>query len=735
MTSDKAIIFNQILNSLDEDIRKAASVSIKILLDNPDIIAKRKSSPETEEGFAHLSDSKEHIVQNFRQQINLILSGKIDLDETDELSSSLSLVDDSALSESIQLHDLCKGLADQNSAEITAIKKGIIRTSQDFANEAEPKAIQPRLLFDVWHNMLLEQNISKDVRTPLFAQLRDVLEKELPDIYGKLLFILEHNNILSSFENPSSKSYDLNHKNLSKKSLIKTQTLSAELDQLDETIQHELYNDDPDEDFDGEAIPIAKLKPSTLNYGGNTVVSRLLYQYLSSKTPEGGDTKSSGKPISDQSLIEHLSEIQRDTVQLDYFDASHDNLDLHSQIQEAIGDHSLTPTQLNTANLIKKLFDAISDDTNIDILVTNEITRLQVPYLKVALLDISILKHTQHPARKVLNLLAEIGLPVDDEQDPNFTWIQTIIKFILNKFDENLDVFENILEKVTSEQHKLKAEAKKRSDSAKSVAKKEAKKRFLKKRVLDELHGYIANKQLPRQIYELVLKGFTPLFLQLHVKAGKDSKQWHSAIHTFRKIIESVQPQTSVYSLKRILKQAPGLLGDAQKLLAKVLQKEDQRDLLNGLKYIYKKRAEEYKRRRPEMEKTKDDGRDPLSYAHANPDITIEGDSDSSLETEHLAANAALVKSMPEEAKEGAMCEVYLGKQLGTRRLKILSISEETAQVIFIDGTGTETRIKDVKSFINELECERSQVIPQDKLFDKALSTVLLNIEIAKQKA
>ncbi len=737
MPSKTELLFSQILNTFDKQLDALLKENIKLTL--ADIRAKISTSADLAQNeqlssaSIAIKEQSKPLIDNYKNQVRNTLIGKLDIHEDNDLSQSLSLVDDSALNESIQLHELTNGLFESLQSELRALKRGIVRLSHSFQYEPEPQGFEPRTLFDVLQKLLVEKNIDIEFRKLFFDNFNMLCKKNLQTIYAKILFILEEGEVLSEFENPTSKSFDLGRSYKGQKgtqpgSAVVAEAISPELELLDATIHKELKEQHSNSASDtSQATPIGELQGSALATNTDKVISKLLYQYIASSKPESGEETLSGtQEVTDDKLIHYLSSFQKNIEEMDQTDPFVKQENLHSQVSQVIEGKGLQTSQLNIINLIQKLFDVIAEDVNFDVIVTNEISRLQIPYLKVALLDINILNDASHSARQVLNAIADIGLQVDDEQDPNFLWIKNIINFILTSFDNDVQIFDKVLVKLHSEKTKLESEANERAQKYRSKAEKEARTRFLKKRVLDQLHKFIANKQLPKQMYELVLKGFAPLFLRIYVRHGEDSPEWKNAIDLFRKIIESVQPRDSIAEINKIVQHAPELISEAKKLLGEFLKRDAEKDLLNGLKHLYKQRAEELRRRKTELASAQKLDKDPLDYKNFDGEITLEHEESAN------DSISALVKALPEKLKEGVMCEVYLGKQLGTRRMKVLSIIKESAQIIFVDGTGSETRIKDMKDFLDELDCERSHIIEQDNLFDKALATVLMNMEMAK---
>ena len=71
-----------------------------------------------------------------------------------------------------------------------------------------------------------------------------------------------------------------------------------------------------------------------------------------------------------------------------------------------------------TLDIVAMLFDQIFGDENIPIAMKGLIGRLQIPMLKVAILDKNFFSKKTHPARQLLDVLGEIAVGLNAEFDP-----------------------------------------------------------------------------------------------------------------------------------------------------------------------------------------------------------------------------------------------------------------------------------------------------------------------------
>ena len=101
--------------------------------------------------------------------------------------------------------------------------------------------------------------------------------------------------------------------------------------------------------------------------------------------------------------------------------------------------------QLNamTLELVAMLFEHIFDDPRLNSVMKSLIGRLQIPILKVAMLDASFFAQKNHPARLLVDQLALCAM--DDETlqpgQPHYEKLAEIVQHLIKHFDQDVGVF------------------------------------------------------------------------------------------------------------------------------------------------------------------------------------------------------------------------------------------------------------------------------------------------------
>lgn len=104
----------------------------------------------------------------------------------------------------------------------------------------------------------------------------------------------------------------------------------------------------------------------------------------------------------------------------------------------------------DTVDLVGMLFDRVMQDIQPNSATQTLLTRLQVPLLRVALGDKGFFTHRDHPARQLLNAIAETGSRWADDGDSEESRalverMRRVIDRVTSEFDGDLGLIENLL--------------------------------------------------------------------------------------------------------------------------------------------------------------------------------------------------------------------------------------------------------------------------------------------------
>ena len=123
-----------------------------------------------------------------------------------------------------------------------------------------------------------------------------------------------------------------------------------------------------------------------------------------------------------------------------------------------------SPEHRDTVELISLLFDRLMDETRSGGSAQNLLARLQVPLLRAALADRSFFTQRAHPARRLLNTVAETANTWMDTGEGEADTVladklHRTVDRVLGEFSGDLSLFEKLVDELDSHVHTLKRRA------------------------------------------------------------------------------------------------------------------------------------------------------------------------------------------------------------------------------------------------------------------------------------
>ena len=243
---------------------------------------------------------------------------------------------------------------------------------------------------------------------------------------------------------------------------------------------------------------------------------------------------------------------------------------------------SLGHVDAMTLDIVAMLFDYILDDRNIPDAIKALIGRLQIPVLKVAMLDKSFFSQKSHPARQFLDTLADASIGWNDEeghQSGLYKKIDNLVQRVLNEFDDKVGIFTDVQEELAQ----FLAEERKRATeltgrSAQVIHHKEQTE-IAKVMAHDEIRRRIQSQPLPDGIRAFLSGCWESTLTAAYTQAGEDSEHWTVALETMDDLVWSVTPKKVPEERKKLVSLLPGLLKrlqDGMELAAMPAAERDQ---------------------------------------------------------------------------------------------------------------------------------------------------------------
>ena len=495
-------------------------------------------------------------------------------------------------------------------------------------------------------------------------------------------------------------------------------------------------------------VPVHQVRESIQNYVGGS---------QGDVAPGGG-----AGYYSQQQVMTALTELQAPLEDLSQtplvFDANQIKKAVLSSIGETEGGavtKAVHQVSEKTIDFIKLIFDAIIDEDSITDEIKTLLLSLQIPVIKAAMQDADFFVDDQHPARQLLDKIAEAGVGVTEHTDPVYIDIETIVRKLLNDYDDDVVAFTIALEELKT----LTEEIYRKARETEAKSQKTVKMAHAKSIVLLEIRKITIGKELPEGIRTLVLKVWPSMMFNHFLKNGKANDEWVELLMILQKIIESVQPIHSKEELEElgltnqdIVDATRSKLTNCKKSKAMVEQ------VVHDLELTYKELmstqnlSDMVEEVPPELPEPVDQQTDEAAVQDEEAE-TLELDHDEALaeaepergdieagpeagpedepgqEEDPEAVAKEKIAALPEGIAPGAWFIVYNGEDKPVRRLKLAVILVHDASMVFVDHLGNVVIEKDAGVFADEVEKGLSGLIMQHSVFDHALSSALETIE------
>lgn len=287
-------------------------------------------------------------------------------------------------------------------------------------------------------------------------------------------------------------------------------------------------------------------------------------------------------PVANEVRVEEaLSSLQRS------LDAQSLSGDLSERVSAAINEGGEAPLQVDhdvqaAIDVIHHLFEGIISNPVLSGRVKEAIKRLEVPFLRLLLVDDSFLMEETHPARQMLNRMAHLGVRGSANLAAHEQEIDQEVTDVLQHFDRDVDVFSRALEKLdklagrqqTLYQRNIKRVTESYEGKQKIV--------LARREVNQALERRIGGKEVPKAALSLIDAGWRQLLVQALLRHGRDSREWHSylgVIDHMIKAVDKVPSQEQLSELLGAIKSGLGQVDHTQMQNARLIS--ELRDLLS----------------------------------------------------------------------------------------------------------------------------------------------------------
>lgn len=382
----------------------------------------------------------------------------------------------------------------------------------------------------------------------------------------------------------------------------------------------------------------------------------------------------------------------------------------------------------DTIDLVGMLFEFIVQDRNLPDPIQATLTRLQIPYLKVALTNKHFLVQRGHPARKLLDNMARAGIGWTRENEKSshlLQKIEAIVERVLNEFDEDLDLFTELVGEFDSfmaRQERIAGIAEKRTAEATQgrerlhMARKDASREILSR--LDE-------RGLPPVVRRFLAKPWTNALILTALRHGRDSEEWEHTLKVADDVIWAVKPKRDDAERAALRELVLPLMEAVQEGLSLVAIHEQEvtafqdelanafERALNGATGPKAETQHEPEADEPEELPAWMEEMDRESEAEGEPGLEVGEETEAELEAAGLSLDIPI----------GTWFEIYRDDK-PTQRAKLSWISPISQRYLFVNQKGLKVEDKAPGELAARLLEGRIRVLDNEPLLERALGSI-----------
>lgn len=253
---------------------------------------------------------------------------------------------------------------------------------------------------------------------------------------------------------------------------------------------------------------------------------------------------------------------------------------LHGLIEGGIGRHLGTVDGI-IIDVVAALFDYIFDDPHVPGLIKGLIGRLQIPVLKLAMLDHSFFSNRTHPARRLVNTLAQSAAGWDGEitaTSPLYTFAEPLVVQIQNTFVDDAAVFADVLTALEGFLAEQDAKAEAQAATLTTELEQQERQEIARMVANNATTAYLANLALPESVRNFIGETWHSVLVQAALAGSGDGAEWQEAATTMDNLVWSVQPLRGADDRQRLVKLLPTLLGGLRGGLERIGAEDSLRD-------------------------------------------------------------------------------------------------------------------------------------------------------------
>ena len=466
---------------------------------------------------------------------------------------------------------------------------------------------------------------------------------------------------------------------------------------------------------------------------------------------------------------------------------------LNQALTSKLPQQSLSLGQLDgdVINLVEMLFQFILDERNLAAPMKALLARLQIPFIKAAMLDRQFFSKNGHPARQLLNTIASACLgwePVAAlERDPLYKKVDEVVAVVVQDFETDTGLFQKLLDDFVAFRAAEERRAKLVEQRTLSAAEGKARAEQARQAVASCLDGVLTTAAIPVSLRDIIKDGWGQVLFHAHLQGGDDSAPWRQAEQTLQALLASLRPVTEEQARQQLSRRGPQLVEAIEQALRAINYNsfESQRLLdavKRGQRSALRRPAQTDSAAQPQRQpvaaktdsaksgsaKTLDQllakrqrpGDAHQTLAQLDAELAgVLGDVDDVLDDEPVVTEAApapaaaeveaVAQALAQAETEATVAEqpqnpllegltmgswFELQQDHGRCRCRLAAVIRSSGRYIFVSRSGIKVAEYSTEEMARALQCGDIRRLDDGQLFDRALASVIGDLRAKRSK-
>ncbi|RDS84559.1 DUF1631 domain-containing protein [Dyella monticola] len=387
----------------------------------------------------------------------------------------------------------------------------------------------------------------------------------------------------------------------------------------------------------------------------------------------------------------------------------------------------------DTIDLVGMLFEFILEDRNLPPQMQVLLARLQIPYLKAAILDRKLFAHRQHPARRLLDGLADAAKSWSEESDRDgrlHDTIKAIVERLLQEFDDDMTIFDRLSAELQQFQETNRRRAELAEQRVAESTRGREKLEQARRRAAREILNRLGDHSVPPLVHGVLSRAWANYLVLTILRKGEESNEFREALRFVDAFIASTKPARTPEARRELLQLLPGIERALRKGLANVaFQDADIEKLLAQLHIYYRQQLGEAPPA-PEQAQLVDAAPAPLPIPESIQPLT---ETIADLEDEAAHAEPA-EEAMPADVRDelervkalrpGTWLE-FSSEEGHFERAKLSWVSPMSGRYLFVNRRGLKVADYSPYELAVVMAEARARVLASNALFDRAMDAIV----------